>query len=192
MYNVSEDPSIQDGTAADALENAPGVEVDIEGNITLRGVSSVEIWLNDRPSHLTEENLKEFIQQLPANSLERIEVITNPSAKYSSKSDAGIINIVTTSEIKKNSFLSFGLRASSSPNVTPWVSYVWANQKLSLNFYLNGTYSMRKTLRKIPIRNSTTKWTLPPPTTATAIPRTTTSPVVSTSTAPTFSTPSTQ
>ena len=144
MYNVSEDPSIQDGTAADALENAPGVEVDIEGNITLRGVSSVEIWLNDRPSHLTEENLKEFIQQLPANSLERIEVITNPSAKYSSKSDAGIINIVTTSEIKKNSFLSFGLRASSSPNVTPWVSYVWANQKLSLNFYLNGTYSMRK------------------------------------------------
>lgn len=144
MYNVSEDPSIQDGTAADALENAPGVEVDIEGNITLRGVSSVEIWLNDRPSHLTEENLKEFIQQLPANSLERIEVITNPSAKYSSKSDAGIINIVTTSEIKKNSFVSFGLRGSSSPNITPWVSYVWANQKLSLNFYLNGTYSLRR------------------------------------------------
>lgn len=144
MYNVSEDPTIQDGTAADALENAPGVEVDIEGNITLRGVSSVEIWLNDRPSHLTEENLKEFIQQLPANSLERIEVITNPSAKYSSNSDAGIINIVTTSEIKKNSFVSFGLRGSSSPNVTPWVSYVWANQKLSLNFYLNGSYSLRR------------------------------------------------
>ncbi len=144
MYNVAEDPTIQDGTAADALENAPGVEVDIEGNITLRGVSSVEIWLNDRPSHLTEENLKEFIQQLPANSLERIEVITNPSAKYSSKSDAGIINIVTTSAIKKNSFVSFGIRGSSSPNVTPWVSYVWANQKLSLNFYLNASYSFKR------------------------------------------------
>lgn len=144
MYNVAEDPTIQDGTTADALENAPGVEVDIEGNITLRGVSSVEIWLNDRPSHLTEENLKEFIQQLPANSLERIEVITNPSAKYSSKSDAGIINIVTTSAIKKNSFVSFGIRGSSSPNVTPWVSYVWANQKLSLNFYLNASYSFKR------------------------------------------------
>lgn len=146
MYNVAEDPTIQSGTAADALENAPGVEVDIEGNITLRGVSSVEIWLNDRPSHLTEENLKEFIQQLPANSLERIEVITNPSAKYSSKSDAGIINIVTTSEIKKNSFLSFGVRGSSAPNVTPWISYVWSDKKLSLSFYLNGTYSLRKNL----------------------------------------------
>ncbi|MBO6051585.1 MAG: carboxypeptidase regulatory-like domain-containing protein [Bacteroidales bacterium] len=80
LYNVAEDPSIQTGTAADALQNAPGVEVDVEGNITLRGVSSVEIWLNGKPSHLNEESLKEFIKQLPANTLERIEVITNPSA----------------------------------------------------------------------------------------------------------------
>ena len=57
MYNVSEDPSIQSGTTADALQNAPGVEVDIEGNVTLRGVSSVEIWINDKPSRLNEENL---------------------------------------------------------------------------------------------------------------------------------------
>ena len=58
LYNVSEDPSIQTGTASDALQNAPGVEVDVEGNITLRGVSSVEIWINGKPSHLNEENLK--------------------------------------------------------------------------------------------------------------------------------------
>ena len=77
LYNVSEDPSVQTGTASDALQNAPGVEVDVEGNITLRGVSSVEIWINDKPSHLNEEGLKTFIQQLPANTLERIEVITN-------------------------------------------------------------------------------------------------------------------
>ena len=82
LYNVSEDPSVQTGTASDALQNAPGVEVDVEGNITLRGVSSVEIWINDKPSHLNEESLKTFIQQLPANSLQRIEVITNPSARY--------------------------------------------------------------------------------------------------------------
>ena len=53
IYNVSEDPSIQTGTTEDALQNAPGVEVDVEGNITLRGVSSVEIWINDKPSKLT-------------------------------------------------------------------------------------------------------------------------------------------
>ena len=52
MYNTKEDPSIQTGTASDALQNAPGVEVDAEGNITLRGVSSVEIWINDRTRHM--------------------------------------------------------------------------------------------------------------------------------------------
>ncbi|MCR4964358.1 MAG: TonB-dependent receptor family protein [Bacteroidales bacterium] len=141
LYNVDEDPMVQTGTAADALQNAPGVEVDIEGNITLRGVSSVEIWLNDKPSNLTEESLKEFIQQLPANSISRIEVITNPSAKYGTNSDGGIINIVTTSAIKKNEFFSFGVNGSSRPNVSPWFSYVWANKKLSLNLYLNTGYS---------------------------------------------------
>ena len=52
MYNVTEDPSVQTGTASDVLQNAPGVEVDAEGNITLRGTTSVEIWINDRPSHM--------------------------------------------------------------------------------------------------------------------------------------------
>ena len=144
LYNVSEDPSVQTGTVSDALQNAPGVEVDVEGNVTLRGVSSVEVWINGQPSNLNEENLKTYLQQMPANALERIEVITNPSARYSSNSDGGIINIVTNAKIKKNQFLSFGLRASSAPNASPWVSYVWANEKMSLNFFLNANYSQWK------------------------------------------------
>ena len=146
LYNVSEDPSVQTGTVSDALQNAPGVEVDVEGNVSLRGVSSVEIWINGQPSNLNEENLKTYLQQMPANALERIEVITNPSARYSSNSDGGIINIVTNSKIKKNQFLSFGLRASSSPNFSPWASYVWANEKMSLNLFVNGSYSQWKNI----------------------------------------------
>lgn len=145
MYNVAEDPTIQTGTASDALQNTPGVEVDIEGNITLHGASSVDIWINDRPSNLTEDNLKNFIQQLPANALDRIEVINNPSAKYNTEADA-IINIVLAGNIKKNSFISFGVTGSSKPEVNPWVSYVWSNEKLSLNFYLNGRYSFRNSI----------------------------------------------
>ena len=103
MYNVAEDNSIQTGTLSDALQNAPGVEVDVEGNISLRGTSSVEVWINDKPSHMTAENLKTYIQTLPANSLDRVEVITNPSARYGSKAD-GIINIVTNAKIQKNEF----------------------------------------------------------------------------------------
>ena len=145
LYNVSEDPGVQTGTASDALQNAPEVEVDIEGNITLRGVSSVEIWINDKPSKLNAENLKTYIQQLPANSIERIEVITNPSARYSSQGTGGIINIITKSNIKKNTFFSFGLTASSRPAVSPWLSYMWANEKFSINVYGYGSFNKSKT-----------------------------------------------
>ena len=140
MYNVAEDPSIQTGTLSDALQNAPGVEVDVEGNISLRGTSSVEVWINDKPSHMTAENLKTYIQTLPANSLDRVEVITNPSARYGSKAD-GIINIVTNAKIQKNEFFSFGVNASTQPYIGPWMSYVWSNDKLTFNAYINGGYS---------------------------------------------------
>ena len=140
MYNVAEDPSIQTGTLSDALQNAPGVSVDVEGNISLRGTSSVEVWINDKPSHMTAENLKTYIQTLPANSVDHVEVITNPSARYGSKAD-GIINIVTNAKIQKNEFFSFGVNASTHPYIDPWVSYVWSNEKLTVNAYLNGSYS---------------------------------------------------
>ena len=140
MYNVAEDNSIQTGTLSDALQNAPGVSVDVEGNITLRGTSSVEVWINDKPSHMTAENLKTYIQTLPANSIDHVEVITNPSARYGSKAD-GIINIVTNAKIQKNEFVSFGVNVATSPYIDPWVSYVWSNQKLTVNAYINGSYS---------------------------------------------------
>ena len=142
VYNVSEDPSIQTGTTEDALQNAPGVEVDVEGNITLRGVSSVEIWVNDKPSKLTEENLKTYLQTLPANAIARIETITNPSAKYATDAEA-VINIVTSAHIKSNQFVSFGVNGSNQPFVSPWVSYMWKKDKWSVNLFASGRYSDR-------------------------------------------------
>ena len=141
LYNVSEDPTIHAGTATDALQNAPGVEVDIEGNVTIRGGGSVEIWLNDRPSNMNADALKDFLQQMPADNIERIEVTTNPSARYSASGASSIINIVTVSKIKKNSFISFGLRGSSTPDVSPWLSYVWASKKFTFNIYANYSYN---------------------------------------------------
>ncbi len=136
MYNTKEDPSIQTGTASDALQNAPGVEVDAEGNITLRGVSSVEIWINDRPSHMNEEALKQYIKTMPANAIDRIEVITNPSARYSTS--GGVINIVTNQKITRNELLCLGVKGATTPALGPWVSYVWANEKVDFNIYLGG------------------------------------------------------
>ena len=162
MYNTKEDPSIQTGTASDALQNAPGVEVDAEGNITLRGVSSVDIWINDRPSHMNEEALKQYIKTLPANAIERIEVITNPSARYSTK--GGVINIVTNQRVTRNELLCVGLNSNISPesrpmvnNLTPWVSYVWANEKIDFNVYMSGSYTHHeaRAINESTLRDST-------------------------------------
>ena len=143
VYNVAEDPTVQTGTTSDALQNAPGVEVDIEGNITLRGVSSVEIWVNDKPSKLTAENLKTYLETLPANALDRIETITNPSAKYATSAEA-VINIITSAYIKSNHFISFGVNGATQPSVSPWLSYTWANERLSINVFASGRYNYNK------------------------------------------------
>ena len=82
------------GSVTDLLENIPSVEVTTDGEISLRGNSSVEVWINGKASGLTSDNRAEILQQIPAESIERIEVIDNPSAKYSPEGTAGIINVV--------------------------------------------------------------------------------------------------
>ncbi|MBR2250684.1 MAG: outer membrane beta-barrel protein [Prevotella sp.] len=139
LYNVSEDPMAQGGTAMDALQNAPGVLIDAEGNISLRGISSVEVWINNRPSHLDPQSLKTYLQTLPANSLERIETITNPSARYATKAEA-VINIITSAGIKQNSLLYAGANVSSQPAAIPYIGYVYSNDRLTINTYASGYF----------------------------------------------------
>ena len=81
-------------SASELLESVPSVEVDQDGEVSLRGNSSVTVWINGKESGLTADNRAQILEQIPAESIERIEVITNPSAKYSPEGTAGIINIV--------------------------------------------------------------------------------------------------
>ena len=138
FYNVSDDPSVQSGNATDALQNAPGVEVDAEGNIKYRGGAEVTIWINNKPSHLKAESLKQYLKSLPAGTLQRIEVIAHPSAKYHTQNC--VVNIVTTAKVKRNELLCIGLNANSKPQVGPWVDYVWSNEKVRFNVFLSGDY----------------------------------------------------
>ena len=87
-------------SASEVLDNIPSVEVDNDGNVSLRGNSSVEVWINGKASGLTTDNRAQILQQLPAESIERIEVIDNPSAKFSAEGSAGIINIVLKKDRK--------------------------------------------------------------------------------------------
>ena len=95
IVNVSQVISAIGGTAVDVLENTPSVQVDIEGNVSLRGSSNFTVLIDGRPSVLSGS---EALRQIPSSAIETIEIITNPSAKYEPDGTAGIINIV----MKKN------------------------------------------------------------------------------------------
>jgi len=95
VINVSENFAASSGTAVDILENIPSITVDIEGNVSLRGSGSFSVLIDGRPSIL---EASEALQQIAASSIENIEIITNPSAKFNPEGTAGIINVIT----KKN------------------------------------------------------------------------------------------
>jgi outer membrane receptor protein involved in Fe transport len=144
IYLVEQDIMSRSGSASDILKNIPSVEVDIEGNVNLRGSGDVMILINGKPSPLMGRTRAEVLQQLPANTIERIEVITNPSARYRPDGTSGIINIV----LKKN------IRNGFNGNVLATVgNRDRFNSGLSLNyrpgkFNLFGSYSYRQDTRR--------------------------------------------
>ena len=94
VYNVGKDVLSATGSASDLLQNVPSLTVDIDGNVSLRGSTDVLVLIDGRPSALMGTNRAAVLEQMPAESIERIEVITNPSAKYKPDGTAGIINLV--------------------------------------------------------------------------------------------------
>ena len=94
IYNVGKDLTVSGGTVSDVLDNVPSVSVDVEGNVQLRGNDDVRILINGKPSAITGLNSAEALQQLPAESIEKVEVITSPSARYDVEGSGGIINII--------------------------------------------------------------------------------------------------
>ena len=122
VFNVGKDILSKGGNANDILNNVPSVNVDVAGNISLRGNGNVRILINGKPSMLTANN---GLMQVPAASIEKVEVITNPSSAYEAQGSAGIINIV----LKKNSQLGFnaslqaGLGTPSSNSINANMSY---------------------------------------------------------------------
>lgn len=101
VYNVEKDIMSQSSSATEILQNLPSVRVDVNGDLSLRGSSNITYLLNGRPSALLRANPTAFLTQLPANSIERVEVITNPSAKYRPDGIGGIINIVLKEKTKE-------------------------------------------------------------------------------------------
>jgi outer membrane receptor protein involved in Fe transport len=94
IYNVGKDMTVKGGTASDVLDNVPSVDVDPEGVVSLRGSENVRILIDGKPSALVGLSGTDALKQLPSDAIERVEVITSPSARYDSEGTAGILNII--------------------------------------------------------------------------------------------------
>jgi outer membrane receptor protein involved in Fe transport len=103
IFNIGKDLSIRGGNASDVLGNVPSVQVDVEGTVSLRGNENVTILIDGRPSALVGMNGAEALRQIPAEAIEKIEVITSPSARYDAEGTAGILNII----LRKNKLTGF-------------------------------------------------------------------------------------
>jgi outer membrane receptor protein involved in Fe transport len=152
IYNVDQDIMAKSGSASEVLQNVPLVQVDIEGNVSLRN-SSATILINGKVSPIMGKNAATALQQLPANSIERIEVITNPSAKYKPDGTGGIINIVLKKNIKRG--LNGGITAnagnqdryntSANLNYNPGKANVFGSYSIKQDYRLRQTTNNRNT-----------------------------------------------
>lgn len=140
VFNVDQSLISQGGSVTELLSDIPSVSVDADGGVSLRGSSSVRILIDGKPSAMAGSDITQVLQSLPSNSVQRVEVITNPSSKYDAEGQSGIINIV----LKKN--LKTGLNGSVTASAGLYRNYntgIALNYRdSSYNFY--GNYDFRK------------------------------------------------
>ena len=143
VYNIGKDLSNLGGNAADLLGNLPSVDVDVEGNVSLRGSENVQILIDGRPSGLIGLSGTGGLQQMQGTLIEKVEIITNPSARYDAEGGAGIINIVLKKEKAKGFNGSFQVQTGYPANHGATVN---VNYRTGwINWFVNYGASFRRT-----------------------------------------------
>lgn len=139
IYNVGKDMTVKGGTASDVLDNVPSVTVDVEGAVSLRGSEDVTILINGKPSGMIGLSGADALSQLPADAIEKVEVITSPSARYDAEGTAGILNIILRKGKAQGFNGSFNGTAGTPKNLGASVNLNFRTNKF--NFFTNAGYS---------------------------------------------------
>lgn len=143
IYNVGDDNVVKGGTASDVLDNIPSVSVDSDGTVSLRGNESVRVLIDGKPSGMAS-NIADALKMLSAESIEQVEVITNPSARYEAEGGAGLINIILKKG--KNQGVNGNVTATVSDPFGYSVASTLNYREENFNIFANLSYRDNKTL----------------------------------------------
>jgi outer membrane receptor protein involved in Fe transport len=143
VFNVGKDLANAGGNASDILMNLPSVAVDPDGNVRLRGSANVRILIDGKPSGLVSFKGSSGLRQLPANMVDRVEVITNPSARYEAEGMAGVINIILKKDSKQGFNGSFELIAGYPVNTGFTTNLNYRHKRI--NWFINYGLAYRRT-----------------------------------------------
>ena len=132
IYNVGKDITVRGGSVADVLGNIPSITVDVEGNIALRGNNNVRILINGKPSGLVGISGPDGLRQLPSESIEKVEVITSPSARYDAEGTGGILNIILKKQERSGFNGNFNINGGVPETFRGTATVNWKTKKLNL------------------------------------------------------------
>lgn len=141
IYNVGQDMMVKGGTISDVLDNVPSVSVDVDGTIMLRGDTNVKILIDGKPSGLAGININDALKMLPADSVEKIEVITNPSSRYEAEGGGGIINIILRKG--KNDGINGSFTVTTGDPANHSISANVNHKTEEFNIYTTQSYNQR-------------------------------------------------
>ena len=132
IYNVGKDITVRGGSVADVLGNIPSITVDVEGNVALRGNNNVRILINGKPSGLVGISGTNGLRQLPSESIEKVEVITSPSARYDAEGTGGILNIILKKQERSGFNGNFNINGGIPETLRGTATVNWKTKKLNL------------------------------------------------------------
>ena len=132
IYNVGKDITVRGGSVADVLGNIPSITVDVEGNVALRGNNNVRILINGKPSGLIGISGPDGLRQLPSESIEKVEVITSPSARYDAEGTGGILNIILKKQERSGFNGNFNINGGVPETFRGTATVNWKTKKINL------------------------------------------------------------